>query len=498
MGTVVGAPVTATDLNADDVGKLTYDLSGADAGSFNIDKMTGQITVAAELDHERSGGETYAVAVGVSDPSVNDETTPFDTAVVVRQAVIITVTDVNEAPSVTGSAAVSNHFENDSVDDTYTALAETYTPSDLDAGDDVDDLTLSLSGADEAVFELGAITNAATGARVLNFKTAPNYEAPADADGNNIYKVTVVATDDDGITGEQAVTVSVTNVNEGGSLSLSSMQPQSGVALTATLSDPDGGETEIVWKWESSPTGAANSFVEIEGATSASYTPVSSVDDDPDTEANEAVDGDEGKFLQVTVTYNDDQKPDDPDTEGDEGVDRTLTAEPDNAVREAPDTNNAPVFTATITREVDEGTPTGGNVGDPVEATDADDDELTYTLSGGADMASFDIDPGTGQITVGAGTELNFEGDQTTYMVEVTAADAFGESGTVMVTIMVEDVDEPPTTPTLGTGQRQRLIRTTRLSSRMTRPPGAWTRTRPLVWPWARRSRRRTPTPTTR
>ena len=177
--------------------------------------------------------------------------------------------------------------------------------------------------------------------------------------------MTVVATDDEGLTGEQAVTVSVTNVNEVGSLSLSSMQPQSGVALKATLSDPDGGETDIRWQWEISLT-ETSGFTDIEGATSDSYTPVKSVDDDPDTEADEAVDGDEGKFLRVTVTYNDAQEPDDPDTEGDEGVDRTLTAAPDNAVRKAPDTNSAPVFAATITREVDENTPTGGNVGAPV------------------------------------------------------------------------------------------------------------------------------------
>ena len=85
----------------------------------------------------------------------------------------------------------------------------------------------------------------------------------------------------------------------------------------------------------------------------------------------------------------------------------------------------------------------GGNVGDLVTATDADDDVLTYSLSGGADKDAFGIVPKSGQITVGADTELDYE-TRTSYMVEVKAEDPFGRSDTVMVTITVIDVDEPP------------------------------------------------------
>ena len=58
-------------------------------------------------------------------------------------------------------------------------------------------------------------------------------------------------------------------------------------------------------------------------------------------------------------------------------------------------------------------------------------------------MAAFKIDSGTGQIKVGKGTKLDFEGSQTTYVVEVTATDPFGGSGSTMVTIMVTDMNEP-------------------------------------------------------
>ena len=51
-------------------------------------------------------------------------------------------------------------------------------------------------------------------------------------------------------------------------------------------------------------------------------------------------------------------------------------------------------------------------MGGPVTATDPDDDALTYSLSGGADMGSFKIDSGSGQIMVGKGTKLDYEGGE--------------------------------------------------------------------------------------
>ena len=86
------------------------------------------------------------------------------------------------------------------------------------------------------------------------------------------------------------------------------------------------------------------------------------------------------------------------------------------------------------------------NGGDPFEATDPNaDDELTYTL-GGPDASSFDIssvEATEGQITVGAGTKLDFE-TKATYMVTVIATDSFGVTASIDVTINVTDVNEGP------------------------------------------------------
>ena len=104
-------------------------------------------------------------------------------------------------------------------------------------------------------------------------------------------------------------------------------------------------------------------------------------------------------------------------------------------------TNNAPEFPATETgaRTVPENTIAigGEDIGAPVEATDADNDDLTYEL-GGADMASFAIDPATGQLKTKAA--LDFE-TKASYSVTVTASDGnMADDATIAVTITVTDV----------------------------------------------------------
>ena len=96
-----------------------------------------------------------------------------------------------------------------------------------------------------------------------------------------------------------------------------------------------------------------------------------------------------------------------------------------------------------MTRDVNENET--GNAGDPVTAEDAENDDIAYTITGGADMDKFGIGLSTGQITVGdSGTSLNFEGDQTSYELVVTATDPFAESDSTTVTLTVNDVNEEP------------------------------------------------------
>ena len=110
-------------------------------------------------------------------------------------------------------------------------------------------------------------------------------------------------------------------------------------------------------------------------------------------------------------------------------------------------TNSAPQFPSseTGTRTVDENTPWYQNIGDPVVATDPDDDKLTYSLEN-ARTSRFTIDRFTGQLQTGA--PLDYE-TQATYTAKVIAADRLEPddpsraTDTITVTINVNNVDEP-------------------------------------------------------
>ena len=179
-GEDIGDPVAAADANGD---ALTYALSGTDAASFDIDTASGQLMTLAALDYETK--ETYSVTVTASDSGgLNDS---ID--------VTITVTNVDEAPVITGDAA-PNYAENE------TGPVATYTATDPESAT----ITWTLESDDAADFSISA-------GGVLTFKSSPDHEAAADDNTDNAYEVTVKASDG---TNEDTlgVTVTVTDVNE--------------------------------------------------------------------------------------------------------------------------------------------------------------------------------------------------------------------------------------------------------------------------------------------
>ena len=117
---------------------------------------------------------------------------------------------------------------------------------DEDADDEpVKTLNWSLAGSDADDFNISSDG-------VLTFAAEPDYENPSDTGANNAYDVTVEVTDSDGNTVSLDVTITVTNVNEDGEVTLSSLQPQDGIVITAKLTDPDGSISGRSWEWEQS------------------------------------------------------------------------------------------------------------------------------------------------------------------------------------------------------------------------------------------------------
>ena len=364
------------------------------------DGATGQITVGAgtKLDFETKA--TYMVTVIATDSF--GATASID--------VTINVTDVNEGPEIMlGGLAISGVARVDDYAENGTDAVATYMAS----GPDASMATWTLSGDDAGDFDISSSGE-------LTFKSAPDYEMPMAMGDNNMYMVTVTA--DDGTNMDtQDVTVTVTNVNEAGEVTLSTEQPRVGTEIMASLTDVDGMLSSVTWQWTSSSDMLA--WTDVENGTSNVYTPV---------------DADAGSYLQATAMYTDGHGPD--KSEMAESAQQVIA-------------NTAPVFAEAMDeRSVAENTAAGMYIGAAVAATDAENDPLTYTL-GGDDMASFAIDSATGQLMTMAA--LDFE-TKTSYSVTVTANDD-EEQDTVMVTIMVTNVDEMGTAmlsamePSVGT-----------------------------------------------
>jgi hypothetical protein len=70
--------------------------------------------------------------------------------------------------------------------------------------------TVTISaGADAARFN---ITRSETNTAIIKFNVSPDFEAPADVGGNNVYEITLTATDTALNAGTQSITITVTNV----------------------------------------------------------------------------------------------------------------------------------------------------------------------------------------------------------------------------------------------------------------------------------------------
>ena len=448
-GTNVGKPVTANDAAGD---VLTYIFgTGNDEGSYRIDPATGQITVGPRTTLDREGppaNETDTVAVIATDPfgSADGAT---------RQEVTITINNVNEAPMVTAGVTTLKLAEYDADtptadEDTETTRAKmvsTYTATDVDQDPAVD---WSVSGTDAADFEISP-------AGVLTFEEAPNYEMPADSNGDNVYMVTVVATDagvDDKnkMTAERAVVITVTNMEEDGTVTLSSVQPKIGFPLTASVTDLDGGLMDTTWKWERDNTGTAGSATDCSTtiADEAWEAAVDGMGAKTDTYTPDAKD--EGKCLRATASYTDGKGMDETMGVSNNAVIMDQANQPprfraggvdSDAETEADTGDTAMSAERSITENVTPGTAgdeNPANVGEPVLAFDPNDDRLTYTLSGN-DAGSFMIGSSDGQIS--AKMKLDREA-KSSHMVTVTATDPNGARASVGVTIKVTDVDEQP------------------------------------------------------
>ena len=359
--------VTATDADLPAQALGFSIVGGADAARFAIDATTGALSFKAAPDHEQptdaDGDNVYDVVVRVSDGALHDD-----------QAIAVTVTPANDnVPVITsnggGASASVSVAEN-----TTAVTVMTATDADLPAQ------TLSYSivgGADAARFSIDATTGA------LSFKAAPDYEAPTDANGDNIYDV-VVRVSDGMLDDDQAIAVTVTPANDnapvitsngGGAGASIGMAENTTAVTTVTATDADLPAQTLSY---SIVGGADATKFAIDATTGALRFVVA-----PDHELPSDADGDNVYDVVVRVS--------DGPLHDDQAIAVTVT----------PANDNAPVITsngggASASIGVAENT-TAVTV---VAATDADlpAQALGFSIVGGADAAKFSIDATTGAL----------------------------------------------------------------------------------------------------
>ena len=423
-GQVIGSPVSASDEDGD---LLIYSLGGADAEFFGISRNNGQLMTRAALNYEAR--RSYAVIMAATDPSGAADS--------IR--VTVNVTDVHDPVHITGPRS-ARYAENG------TGPVASYSAFDEEGHS----IEWSLAGPDGDLFSIDG--------GVLSFREPPDFEHPESASNGaqlatrNVYTVTIRAAG-----GTRSVTVTVTDVDEAGTVSIDRPQPQVDRRLSASLLDEDGGVTDERWQWARSRDG--RTWTDIEGAISPGRTPVPA---------------DAGMYLRASVTYSDMF-----------GSGKTASAVSANRVEARTLFNDAPSLAGQdddestpyidIARTVAENTAVGMPIGAPLTASDEDEDLLFYELldtppdlEDGDGRARFTIDSLSGQIRVGRvlgadggerededSTALTGgpalpddedadEADDSKYVLRVRASDPSTAADTVNVIVTVAEVNEAP------------------------------------------------------
>ena len=317
----VGSPVVAMD-DSEDV--LTYELLGAnvnrfalapaeDADDTSVDedeayyhdtvmRMTGPGQIAVKpvthLDYEAQRN-TFEVQVSAADSEGERG----------MATVTIVVTNVNEAPSApmgfAGGLTVTGPSNNNINENETDLMVATYTAVGPQGGS----ATFTLSGAD-----MGAFTMTSGGD--LSINASPDYEMPADADGNGTYELMITARAGGETSIPRSITVTVGNVDEEGRVTFWRDDAQGvgqdvttaaimvGDVLTGLAEDPDGNAGDslplsgmytqitsgVTWQWSKTMDPSANNWMDIAGETDAAYT---------------VMDTDAGYFLRAMAMYTD-------------------------------------------------------------------------------------------------------------------------------------------------------------------------------------------------
>lgn len=383
-------------------GAISYQIAGgADAALFTIDAVSGELRFAAAPDFEApgdaDGDNLYEVLVSASDGTTAD-----------TQAISVAVTDEEEAIAIVsgggGDEAAVSIDEN--VGWVLPVLAV-----DPDGNEPLYGIA---GGADAALFALDPVSH------MLRFIDLPDFEAPGDADGDNVYEVILGATD--GQTFDyQTVLVMIGNVYEGLQFDAPAYAfslEENASAAGAVLATGEGGAA-IHYAIAGGPDADRFTIDALSGALS--------LVDAPDFEAPGDADGD--NVYEVLVSADD----------GTSSVSASVSVTIGNADEGVAIVSNGGGDTVWL--GIAENSVALGQI----EAVDEDGDAVSYAIVGGADAAWFAIDAATGLLRFVAAPDYEAAADadgDNVYKVQVAAiSGAFSDVQAFEIAIM--NVNEP-------------------------------------------------------
>jgi VCBS repeat-containing protein len=390
-GTAIFIDASSIDPDGDTV---VYSLTDDAGGRFQIDPVTGIVTVAngALLDFETA--TSHQITVQASDGNLSSS-----------QSFTVAVADVpeNSVPGIVsnggGDQASVNVAEN-------TVIVTDVDASDPDAGQT---LTYSIAGgADAALFTIDPATGQ------LSFQNAPDFETPADQNSDNVYEVVVRVADGAGGVDTQALSIAVINGNEPPediALSNASVAENAPGAVIGTLTvvDPDAGDSHSF--------AVSDNRFEVVGGQLTLKDGVSL-----NFEAEPSV--------SVTVTATD---------TGGLSTSETFVI----AVTDVDEPPSTPVDADAADNTVVANAAIGSEVGITASASDPDGDPVTYSLSDSAG-GRFAIDAATGIVTVAAALTPD------TYSVTVQASSSGGTSSAALEIVVAPAPNTPPIITSFG------------------------------------------------
>ena len=371
------------------IGNVIYSLSAADVDDFSVNTATGVVSMVArdfENPVDDDTNNTYEVILIATDDDANSAT----------QSLTVSITDVIE---------VAN-FTIPTIDNISIAENIAYSnPAITLTGDTpIGNVIYSLSGIDVDDFSVNATTGVVS-------MVARDFENPDDDNTNNIYEITLIATDDDENSATQSWTVSVTDTP---------------FAIQA-ITDKNIGENTAY-----SETIVLTGDTTI-GAVSYSLSGV----DAADFSVNAAG--------VVSMLARDFENPDDFDTNNIYELTLTASADGKNATQSwtvsITDVIEVATFTIPTIADVNIAENTAYANSAIILAGDAPIGTVTYSLSG-VDAADFSVNAATGVVSMVARDFENPKDDDTNNIYEITliATDDDANSATQSWTVTITDV----------------------------------------------------------